>query len=339
MARSDSLGIAAQAAWGTPEDTMEYYPPVESVDVSHNTETIEIEETLGNRFPSRIEKGTRYGELSIAMAPRIVSFPRLLSGLLGEPNTTQPAGTGAPTVFEHEFDPAAADADPIPLSLLVDRRDPDPGITDLFWDALVNEMTLSCEPNGLLMANMSVVAARVDEGVTPPSVTADTSTRFPFHTAVVYLTADIDGDQTPTEVEIPVSSWSITYSNNIPTDTFVLGSRYLYEVRPDNATCDVSFTIRGSDLDAHHRRALETFPTGNRLRMVATGPEIDGGYHEQIEVDVALFEYTDAPANINAGERLNSIEVTGRAAYDEDSDRFVTVTVTNSVSSYEQPGT
>src|SRR5690606_7662668 len=121
MARSDSLGIAAQAAWGTPEDTMEYYPPVESVDVSHNTETIEIEETLGNRFPSRIEKGTRYGELSIAMAPRIVSFPRLLSGLLGEPATTQPAGTGAPTVFEHEFDPAAADAEPIPLSLLVDR--------------------------------------------------------------------------------------------------------------------------------------------------------------------------------------------------------------------------
>lgn len=337
MARSDSLGIAAQAAWGTAENTMEFYPPVESVDVSHSVENIEIEETLGNPFPTRLEKGTRFGELTISAAARVVSFPRLLSGLIGEPNTTQPNDTDAPTVYEHEFDPVAAD-DPIPLSLLVHRADPTPGITDLFYDALINEATLSCEPNGLLMASLTAVARNVDEDVDAPSVTSDVSTRFPFHTAAVYLTPDVDGDQTPTEVEIPVSSWSITYSNNILTDAFVLGSRLLWEVAPDNRTCEVSFTPR-TDLAEHHRRALATYPSGNRLRLVAEGPEIEGGFKFAVEVDVALFEYTDAPANISAAERLNSVEVTGRAAFDDDASRFVTFTVRNSVASYAQPGT
>lgn len=335
MARSDSLGVAPQKLWGTAVDTMEYFPPVESVDVSHNSETIEVDETMGNRFPNRIEKGTRYGELQISAAVRATSFPRLLSGLIGEPTTTQPNGTTAPTVYEHVFDPAGSKDTPVPLSLLVDRADPSPGITDLFYDALINELQLSLEPNGLLMAEATAVAMNVDEGVTPPTPTTDTSKRFPFHTATVYLTVDVDAN-TPTEVAIPVSNWSITYSNNIPTDAFVLGQRTLYSLDLDNATCEVSFTPR-TDLEAHHRRALATYPTGNRLRLVAEGPVIDGGFAYTVEVDVALFEYTEAPANVNAGERLNTIEVSGRAAFDPDTTKFVTFSVINTITGYPRP--
>ena len=58
MARSDSVGLAKQTALGTKQTTMEFFVPVESADVSNAVETLEAEETIGNRFPSGIDYGS-----------------------------------------------------------------------------------------------------------------------------------------------------------------------------------------------------------------------------------------------------------------------------------------
>src|SRR5690606_31206462 len=103
MSRMESFGIAAQEDWGDPEDAMEFFIPVETVDVNHNNEVIEVEETTGTRFPTRIERGTRFAEIVVSGPARIESLGRILYACLGKPTTNN---TDAPA-FEHTFDPAA----------------------------------------------------------------------------------------------------------------------------------------------------------------------------------------------------------------------------------------
>jgi hypothetical protein len=330
MSRRDSLGIAAQYDWGQPMSTIEFYAPVESVDVSHNDETIEIEETTGTRFPSRIEKGTRYGELSVSGAVRSESFGRILYATFGEPTTVATADPA----FVHTFDPAAADAQPLPVSLLVSRVDPDPGIIDLFDDCIVNSLTMNCEPNGYLSYSATFVAKDY-ESKAAPSPTFDFSERYPFHRLTAYISVDGGAEE-----EIPLGSWSMEYNNNIPTDAFVLGQRVLWELVEDNADCSVSFSPR-TKLNEHHRRALADTPEAVKLRLEAVGSDIgvgsvpDGEF--RVEVILHLIEYTDAPASINAGERMNMIEISARAAYDDDAGKFIDVILENETEDYDQP--
>lgn len=330
MSRVDSFSLAAQEDWGVPNTTMDYTVPVESVDVSHNQETIEVDETTGTRFPTRIERGTRFGELSATGLVRAISFGRIASAFFGLPDTAQPDAVGSPTVYRHTFDPAASGKAPIPHTIVVAREDPDPAIVDQFNDCIGNEMTLSVEPNGILTFSASFVA-RDSEEVASPSPTSDFSRRFPFHQASVFLKIGEDAEE-----EIPTAAWSWTYSNNVPTDVFVLGLRTLWELREDNATSEVSFSPR-SELNEHHRQALGDEPGRCRLRFVATGPIIEDTFAWQIEVIQYLLEYTDAPANVSAAERMRLVEVTARAAYDDVAGKFIDLVLTNTVEDYDQP--
>jgi hypothetical protein len=327
MSRSDSFGIAAQEDWGDPEETMTFFIPVETVDVSHNNETIEVEETTGTRFPARIERGTRFGELTVEGPLRSESAGLLLYATFGVPATT--GGNG--TAFLHVFDPAVAGRVPKPVSLLVNRTDPEPTITDRFHDALCNELTISCEPNGHMRYSASFIAKDYLE-VNEPSTSYDFSHRWPFFQAKAYL--DVEGGG---EAEVPVGSWSMTYSNNIPTDVFVLGQRTLWELVEDNASMETSFLAR-SDFEEHYRRALADEPDACKLRVEAIGPTMAGSTDEyRFEVIQWLIEETDAPANLNAAERMTGIEVTARAAFDDDNTKFVTVDLDNLTASYAEP--
>jgi hypothetical protein len=327
MARNDSLGLAKQVAEGTGVAVMEYFPPVESVDVSQNLETIEIDETTGTRFPTRLEYGTEFWGLDASGAARVASLPRLLSAFFGAPTTTTPDGALAPTARQHLFDPAAAGKTPIYHSALVTRTDPDPPIVDLMTDVLGNELTLSVEPNGLLMFEASLIG-RTRASAAEPSPTFDFSRRFPFHEAKAYLS--IDGG---VEAEVKVGAWSFTYNNNLDTDAWVLGQRGLYTLQPGNADAEASFSPREA-LSAHYARALASTPEEVKLRLTATGPIIGGAVAYQIEVIAYLLEYTDVPANLSAADRLNMVEISARAAYDDVTSKFVTVSVINTVASY-----
>lgn len=332
MSRSDSFGIAAQEDWGDPEDTMEFFIPVETVDVNHNPESIEVEETTGTRFPARMERGTRYGEITVSGPVRVESVGRLLYATIGVPTSDS---TDAPAIV-HTFDPAGVGIVPKPVSLLVARVDPSPTpIVDLFYDCLVNELTISVEPNGYLSYAASFISRDYIEDAAP-STTYDFSERFPFHRLNAYI--DLED---AAEAEIPLGSWSMTYSNNIPTDVFVLGQRTLWEVVEDNASMETSFMPRTA-MDEHHRRALADTPEAVKLRLEAIGANIgsgsvpDGSY--RFEVIQHLLEYVDAPASINAAERMRGIEVTARGAYNDDAGKFVEVIVENETAGYAVPG-
>lgn len=328
MSRLDSVGLAKQAGIDSKVTTPEFYVPVESASVSLNRELLEIEETIGTRFPTDPDYGTSFWELSIAGAVRAASFPRLLSAFLGAPTTSSPDTAAAPTARKHAFDPVPSAGTPVPHSILITRADPSPKIVDLFYGCMGQEISLSVEPNNYVRFDASLVAKELDDTQAAPTVTADLSDRFRFHEAKAYISVAGGG-----EVEIKIERWSITYGNGIDTDEFVLGSQRLYNMKEGNASCQLTFTTK-QDLSPHYRRALKTNPEKVKIRLTATGAVIGGAVKWEFEWILHRCHYIDAPAQVSAADRLRGIEITARGAYNSADSKFVTAHVVNTTASY-----
>lgn len=327
MSKLDAVGLARQTAWGTQNDTIGYWVPVESAEAGQNAETLEIDETLGTPFPSRLEYGSRFFEIPLAGAVRLNSFPRVLAPFLGDPVTSTPSGGS--TARAHLFD-AVADLTPQPHSVYAHRGDPSPAIDDLFYDAIGAELTISAEGNNYLRFEASLIAKALDETPTPspPVVVSDFSRRFPYHLLEAFLS--VDGGA---EAEIPIANFSVTYTIDVATDEVVLGSRDLYSLPIGNRSGEIAFTPK-TDLSAWYRRALAVEPDSCKLRIRATGSIIEGAIPQFVEVTAFSFETVEAPAPIDAASTLSGIEVSGRLAYDEANTKFFDVAVQNAVTSY-----
>jgi hypothetical protein len=324
MSRVDSVGIAKQATAGTAQTTMEYFVPVESAEVAFNRETMEVEETVGHRFPTDIDYGTQFFEGTMSGRARAGSFPRVISAFLGAP-TTSTVVAGA---YQHLFDPAAANKAPVRHSILFNRTDPDPAITDLVYDAFGNSLTVSVGVNEFLGFEAGFVGISNNDTRPEPTVTLDTTPRFSFDEFVAYITIG-----TGSETAIPISGFSLTYSNNFETDNFVLGQRTLYTLNEGNANAEVSFTPKTA-LATHYRRALLSDPENVKIRLVATGAMVTGSTPYSFEVTVPRMHYLSAPAPISAADRLTGIDVTARAAYNPSTSKFVEARVVNGVATY-----
>jgi len=124
---------------------------------------------------------------------RPTSFPRLLSAYFGAPTTSTPEGTAKKHLF--------GAGTPVPHSVLVNRTDPSSAITDLLYDMVGNDLTISCEANGFVSFEAGLLGLNNDNTQSEPTVTLDSSTRFTFDQAKVY--ASING---AAEVEFKVSS-------------------------------------------------------------------------------------------------------------------------------------
>ncbi len=332
MSRVDSVGLAKQTGageggLGTKNVTPSFYVPVESADTGTNTEEMTREETLGHQFPTDPDRGVQFFEPSLSGACRSASLPRLLSMFLGDPLTTTPDATGAPSARNHNFNPVARPT-PRAHSLLLNRTDPSPAITDLLWDAIGNSLTLQVSTNDWMAFEASLVAAQVDESLTEPSVTADLTRRFAFYETKAYLT--IGGGA---EAEIAVADVSLTYNLNVDTDQAVLGSRRLYKVQAGNADCEVSFTAK-QDIGLFYRRALALTPQNVKLRVEALGPIIGGAIAQKVVITLPRLFEIEAPVDIAAGETLKDVGVTARAAYDATTSKFVEVDVVNVTAAY-----
>ena len=333
MSRMDVAAIAAQAGagrggLGTKKTVMEYAIPVESASPDVNTEDMTREGTLGHPFPTDREPGTQHFEPSMSGACRSASLVRLLSSFWGDPTTTTPDATNAPTARQHAFDVALAAAlNPRALSLIIHRADPSPAITDLVWDALGNELALSIEPNDWIVFDASWVAREL-EPIAAPALNADLTRRFGFYETKAYV-AVAGGAET----EVAVGSFGLTYGLNVPTDNHVLGSRKLYAIQAGNRDLAVTFQPK-QDLSAYYRRAIATEPESLAVRLEALGPVIGGTVRHRVTIRVPRVFEVEAPADIDAGDTLQGVDVSCAAAYDAATGKFLTAEVVNTVNSY-----
>jgi hypothetical protein len=303
---------------GTKVTTMDYYVPVETANVDQDRAELTIEETIGTRFPTGLEYGTRFFTIPLVGAPRLASLPRILSAFMGQPDTT---GSGTP--YTHVHDPTLATKIAEWHSLFVVRRDPNPPIVDLFWDARGNTIALDVAPNDFLKMDASFIALDLDDTQTAPTPVTDLTERLKFSTCIV----DVSEDGGTTWNPVASAGWGITYNNNLDTDNAVLGSRKLYALPEGNADCEVWWSPR-EDLNDKYRRALLADPDDLALRMTATG--LTGS----IEVLVHSTEIVNGPAPVSGADVLKMIEFTARARTAPSTGKFVTITIENDVAAY-----
>lgn len=325
MSRLDVAGLAKQTAWGTKKTTMDYFMPVESVDINLNREELTKEETTGTKFPTDLEYGSRFWGVTASGAARLASLPRVLAPFLGPSTPVTPGGGTASK--KHQFNPVGKTLDP--HSMLVNRTDPNPAITELFYDGIGDQLTVSIEANDYINYEGAYIFKEVDRTQPEPSATLDLSERYAFHKVQAFIS--ING---AAEVAINLARFELTYNNNVDTDQAVLGSRSLFKVQEGNVDADISFTTKDT-LQTHFLRAvLDTNPDNVKIRLLATGAIIEAAITSAVEIIVYRTQYTEAPAGIDAGDTLDEIEISARAAYDATSSKFVDVNVTNMVAAY-----
>jgi hypothetical protein len=330
MSRVDVVGLGRQPAGaGTKVTAMDYYVPVETSAPDDNQQELTIEETVGDRFPTGLDYGTRFFTIPLQGAPRPASVPRILSAFMGQPDTV--AGAGADTgAFTHTFDPTLAGKVPEWHSAYVVRNDPNPPIVDLFWDARGNEVTFSCAPNDYLKMDATLIALDLDDTQSAPVPTTDVTQRWKF-TQVV---AEVSLDGGTTWTAIPCANASVTYQNNLDTDEAILGSRKLYALPFGNADCEVRFSPRQA-LATHYRRAMLADPISVAVRLTATGALIvpGGAMLSTFQWIVSACEYISAPAPVDGSSVLKMIEVTARAKK-ADNGKFAKAIIKNAVATY-----
>lgn|SRR5574337_1254054 len=322
MSRIDKFGIARQASGKglAATTTMDYFIPVESSDEDQEREEIIVEETLGNRFPTGLDYGTRFFRVPVNCSFRMASAPRLMSAFLGQPTS---AAAGA--VFNHTFDPTVAGKIPEWCSMYVVRRDPSTPIVDLFFNARGEQMEIVFEPNQAPKLNGQFIALDLDGTQSDPAATVDVTERQKFYNTTVQI------DTGSGLTTIKVARFAITYTNNHDTDQAILGSRSLYDLPYGNADCQVEFSPR-ENLSTYYRQALLADPTSTKLVLTADNG-LAGAASRKFTFTVYACEYIDAPAAVSGSEVLKMIPVTARAKLDG-SGKFVDSVVTNAVTSY-----
>lgn len=321
--RLDYVGLAKQAAMGTPQTVMEYFPPVESGEPDHQRENIEQEETTGTRHPSGVDHGVEFWKPSFNGAARYSSLPRILSMFFGAPVTTATADV---TAKKHSF----ASGAPLAHSVKMARKDPNPNIIDLFTDVLGDELEISIQSNGFMKYAAKCVAREIDEDEVYGVPVTDASGRMAFDTVTAFISVN-GGAEAP----LTLRTFSQKYSNKVDTEDEQLGSRRLASIAEGNSACEVEFGVIGAgNLSAHYRRAIKADPDSVKIRVLATGPIIGTGVAFAYEQIVYACEYVEAPANIDAASRLNIVTVKARAKYDTAASKFVDHAVTNAVATY-----
>lgn len=321
MSRLDGVGIGKQTALGTKNTTPDYWLAVESAEPSPNTEYFMKEETIGHRFPTDEELGTSFFEVSLAGAARALSFPRVLGGFFGLPTTTTPGG--GTNSRKHAFSPTPSTV-LSPTSLFVHRADPSPKISDLYWDALGNTLSMSVAPNDFLLYEAAYAAKEIDDTVSiAPTITTDLTRRWTFDECKVFLSVDGGG-----ETEVKVAEWGVEYSNNLATDLFVLGSKRLYRIDQGNINCTCSFTPVEA-LSTHYRRTLADPRNNVKVRLLAEGSTIESTIKYTVEFIVYRARYREGTPVVNAGDTLRTLPVTLAASYDSALSKMVDVNVIN----------
>ena len=324
MSYKDYVGISKETAWGTKNTgAPTFQPPVTSMSVNLQREILQLDETTGVRGPSAIAYGTGMISGTVEGALRPGSAGLLLAGNMGAP--TSASLGGSPTAYGHTYDNAAATA-LVPLSLWQINGDIS-NETRLYYGCYVDALTISAAVDEYLLFKADVIGKGVDEGQSAPTAGRETASRW----TALQVTATM-GTAGGSLTTVKLRDFSVTTRNGVLTDDFILGSSEVQSLPLGNLECDVEFTV-AENYATHWERATAASPTSYALTLTATGATISGANAYSLVYNVKSFEYTEAPVEIDAGDTLRAVKVTGHGSLDASSD-LVTAVLTNVTASY-----
>lgn len=316
MSRKDRVYIGLEQTFGTLNLTPEFQLPVKAESISMEREEVKVDETLGSRAPQTAEKGVKFFKGSLEAVARPTTLPVLCEGAFGGRETT----TVAAGVYSHEYNPFRTDdTEPEPISVWTVNKDCTPAVVDAFYGGHFDEIELSAEVNGYLMAKVEGVWTSLNTAQTDPAVAAVDEDGIVFKNITAQMS--VNGAALG---EIKISNFNVKYQNGISTDDTVLGDDNLQSLPLGNVECEVEFTVKTVDLGTHYRRALATTPDECRLVLTGIGAAINASHDETVTIDIKQFEYAEAPLDIDAGNTTREIQVKGTAVADANGDVVIT---------------
>lgn len=108
MSRAGKIGIGLHSAIDVGASTVTYSPPVNDEDIDIDRDTIDDDETLGDRAPGEVAYGGRIFKGGVNLSVRPVSFGALVTSFMGPPTSTNLIGAHA---LSTAFAPASIIAD------------------------------------------------------------------------------------------------------------------------------------------------------------------------------------------------------------------------------------
>lgn len=316
--------MSKESSWGTKNTgAPTFQPPITASSLNLQRQILTLDETTGVRGPSAISYGSGMISGTVEGALRPGSAGLILAGNMGAP--TSASLGGSPIAYSHTYDNAAASA-LMPLSLWTINGDIS-NETRLYYGCYIDELTISAAVDEYLMFNASVIGKGVDEGQSAPAASRETNSRW----TALQVTAKI-GTSGGALSTVKLRDFSVTTRNGILTDDFILGSSEVQSLPLGNLECDVEFTVAEA-FATHWERATASSPTSYALELTATGATISGANAYSLVYTVKSFEYTEAPVEIDAGDIVRTVKVTGHGSLDSSSD-LVTAVLTNATASY-----
>lgn len=321
MSKADFVGVALNPGkeQKVAPDGPTVFPPLTSEGIEPDIAVLEHVATIGTRAPERQKRGGRAYAGDLEGGARPHSLGVLLTMAFGEPVTTQPDATNAPTVYRHRWNPLAVGAAPVAGTVWTVNVDEDPAdpavwIVDEYMAVGLNEFAMNVEQNDYLLFTAGIAALRNVEGGVPPVAVRDSTELWSFDEVGAEIS--IPSVSAGAYQDIALYSFGTTYSNAMTgQDQFRLGSKEPVRWRPGNIESTVSFTA-AEEIEAHYRRAIADRPELVRMRLTANGQELYGGgadpltaLYESLSVEFKGMEYTTGNVPIDAGETMESIEV------------------------------
>jgi hypothetical protein len=341
MSKQDTVGIAPQSGLFTEATTVAYGPTLTAQGGGLNRAEMSLDEMLGSRAPTKQEYGLRSAQPSMSGALRPVSSGLVLASFFGAPTSTQPDGVNAPTVYRHVYDEADV-LYPVPLSIWGTNKDRMldesgnvlPSVTTKYKGAVGNTLQLSCELNNYLLFEGGYVALGVDPNAAEPSITRDTSGKWPFKnvTAEVSIAGSALGPLT-------LRSFTFNLNQNLIDDQGRLGSAMLDDI-PLGPEIESTLTITAlRNIPYYYREAFEDNPDKIRIKLTATGPTIQGAFAYTFELDLPYCELGNVDLSRSGSETLRSVEVPFRVILDDATGKLLTATLTNATDGalYREP--
>jgi len=306
------LGLGKESAFGEPVSPTRFVDPLR-IDVTCEKEPV-LRRTVASRFPLDKMPGSviASGEIELQADPETVGDFLLM--LLGKVEVSQPDSSGAPSVYQHLFTACEIGESPPTYTLEIGADDSARRIIS----TIIESLKLELAPGEYVSATAGILGQKEEQStLVSPSFPA---TR-PWHSGDVAITIN--------DVQAELRALSLEINNNPSRDHHVIGNRYL--TRHELGELEVTGSM---DVRFYDRSFLDSFLSDEEasMKITMTGDEIEGGYRNQLEIELPRIVYSAWSGEISGSEQI--VQSIDFAALKPSAGEVVKITLTNKVSEY-----
>lgn len=312
------VGLAKEAAWGTPVAAADYIPIV-SESIVHEIEQIKDASLLGVRAQLPDIPGLETVKGDIVAEVRPVSIGYLLHSALADPTVTG-AGPYIHTFRAPRVSAFAEECFLAPYTLEIYR---DMGQSFQVAGAIVNALQLAWGSDQKILRVTASIIAKSLSLIAKTNPSFETGSPFTWNQAVVKFADNVAGLAGASAYN-NLEKAAIKIDNKMEGVALLNNSAYIGKIKPnDLMTCELDLTAE-ADIDEYNRFANKQL---RAMRVTFTsGTNV-------LEITLPAVKYTAYPVNVSGPGRI-VVGIKAGAFYSLADTYLMEVKLTNSKASY-----